>query len=519
LKEITSTAFKAICQGFLDWLAQPSSTPFDALVKQKRVIKESQIYPVKNNLRFIIHFIIQNAICPLQNLRLMVLTRLDVCQKIYELLLKRSVGSGRIHAIFLLIKKILGWTSSQQSMRTRQFIPPHTFPSFQFVDGICHEASVKRKQDARNRPLVLTQPNRARRGGGLFLNEESYLPKNNVNLVGHYDDKGENTKSVDRSNNHDSNSALRIQNMSTHTKSSVVLSREELSRVAEGTLEYLKQVRENRMMMKHKEPSEEEEEMPFTISGAIRYARYLATATFALALAPRSQVLRQMCLGSTFVEEEGNYWIKIPAEQSKNGKPILLMLPGVLSEPYRFYLKYIRPILLGKVGKEKPQSTNNNINEDQLENGIDEEFVFVQRNTGRPVKDFSGWTKSTCLELIGKAVNAHMFRHSIITMYYDSGANESELFQLATLMGHDPMTQRNYYVRPKWNDSIVRANQRVMGMLLEGKQPSIKSIPPIGNENEDFISGMNIIKTQYSNEEMANQQNNDASSLESKYIT
>ena len=56
---------------------------------------------------------------------------------------------------------------------------------------------------------------------------------------------------------------------------------------------------------------------------------YLVTSTLCLGLAPRSQVLKQLQLGTSFEknEDDGRYWVRLLAEMSKNGKPTTFALP------------------------------------------------------------------------------------------------------------------------------------------------------------------------------------------------
>jgi len=59
---------------------------------------------------------------------------------------------------------------------------------------------------------------------------------------------------------------------------------------------------------------------------------YLVTATLCLGLAPRSQVLKQLQLGSSLVKQEsdGRYWVQLLGEMSKNGKPTTFAIPHQL---------------------------------------------------------------------------------------------------------------------------------------------------------------------------------------------
>ncbi len=77
------------------------------------------------------------------------------------------------------------------------------------------------------------------------------------------------------------------------------LTRDELKAVASGTLAYL------------------------NLRDPMYYVHHLATATLALGLAPRSQVLMQLRIGTSFVKEaDGRWWVK---------------MIGTLSHPYALH--------------------------------------------------------------------------------------------------------------------------------------------------------------------------------------
>src|SRR6185437_1373163 len=104
------------------------------------------------NLRFI--FALLHECGAVNEINLQCLTKLSICQALLTAINQRQVGSGRIHAIFLLIKKVLVFLSSQESSRLHQFTLPSTYESYLFVDNICGESSQKRKQESRNRIVL-----------------------------------------------------------------------------------------------------------------------------------------------------------------------------------------------------------------------------------------------------------------------------------------------------------------------------------------------------------------------------
>ncbi|MCP5978532.1 hypothetical protein NL364_29000, partial [Klebsiella pneumoniae] len=86
---------------FLEWLTQPPLTQCEALVKARRVKTNAQLQPIKLNLRFIFALLYDKEVVEAVNLQ--DLTKLSICQALFEAMNQRKVGSGRFHAIFLLI--------------------------------------------------------------------------------------------------------------------------------------------------------------------------------------------------------------------------------------------------------------------------------------------------------------------------------------------------------------------------------------------------------------------------------
>ena len=126
-------------------------------------------------------------------------------------------------------------------------------------------------------------------------------------------------------------------------------------------------------------------------SEARRFTECFITVLFALLLAPRQQVLREMTMDSIARSgDRSNYVIRMSAERTKVGHPVLLRVPDILTEKFHFYFRHILP--QGHTG-----------------------HVFLQRG-GEPRQDFSSATRAVTKQLIGRAVNAHQFRHCIATL-------------------------------------------------------------------------------------------------------
>jgi len=250
------------------------------------------------------------------------------------------------------------------------------------------------------------------------------------------------------------------------------------------------------------------------------YARYLVTATFCLGLAPRSQILKQLRIGSSFVKENGRYWMKLLAEQSKDGKPTLLAIPDALTQAYDHYLEHVRPLIAVKKNRTQTSSSGVAITPGGVvaaaavaaaaaaavtqhtvpaevprlggsssgwrQHGADyDEYVFVKRDGSGPRPEFTSFTTAITLKLLGKVLTAHSFRTSVITSYYESGATQSEMDTLARLMSHDSATAKAHYFRPQFTKSAVDTNSKVASFLMmEGGANQVGTIArqPLGSQ-------------------------------------
>ena len=108
--------------------------------------------------------------------------------------------------------------------------------------------------------------------------------------------------------------------------------------------------------------------------------------------------------------------IQMPAELSKNGKGTLVPLTHpTLNNAYAFYLESIRPSLVKPIVNVQDGSE------------VDSGYVFLKRDGQSPRSDFSDWAKEITQLFIGRQVNAHAFRHGLITTYYQASATQSEM--------------------------------------------------------------------------------------------
>lgn len=183
------------------------------------------------------------------------------------------------------------------------------------------------------------------------------------------------------------------------------------------------------------------------------FTKYLVTATLCLGLAPRSQVLQQLRIGSTLKrEQDGRYWIQLLAEMNKHGKPTRFALPTQLTAAYDYYLATVRPRLLKGTYIASQQEYQH-------------DYVFFKRCGKAPRSDSSGATTVVTQHLIGRPINPHAFRAGLITTFYEAGATQNDMDILATIMAHDSTTARTYYNRPQLAAAAVETSQRVTQIL------------------------------------------------------
>ena len=293
------------CYPFLHWLTIPATTSCEALVKNRRVKSTSQMQPVKSNLKFI--FALLWEIKAVELVELTAFTRLSICEALNQAVTDRRVGSGRVHALFLLVKKVLVFLASAQSTRTRQFVQASTaFESYMYVDGICADSSHERKQAARNR-MVLGHDGSREAQAALA----SQQPKRFEVPKLWTEEKQQSPPPPPLRQLPIATAAAQV------PTSSPTMSQGEFQQVTQACLAYLTREIQGRYASDATATATD----PDTAADWL-YTHYLVTATLCLGMAPRSQVLQQLQLGSSFVREaDGQYWVKMLAAQSKNGRP------------------------------------------------------------------------------------------------------------------------------------------------------------------------------------------------------
>jgi hypothetical protein len=143
-----------VSEEFITWLSQGAHTVFEQSIKRKRMTSPAQVRPIKTNIRFLFGELISLGICTADTIQMIVFTRLDLVQQLMECIKGRGVGAGRIYALVLLMKKIVIFLCSKQSLATRHHIPPQTVASFQYIDSLCDEMSRQKKMNREDRSVL-----------------------------------------------------------------------------------------------------------------------------------------------------------------------------------------------------------------------------------------------------------------------------------------------------------------------------------------------------------------------------
>jgi hypothetical protein len=448
---LTEDQLQAACYPFLVWLSQPPLMQCEALVKVRRVRAQSQLLPIKSNLRFLFTLLHQGK--HVRAVQLEDLGKLTVCQSLSDALSNRGAGSARIHALFLLVKKILVFLCSQESNRRKQFLQPTMHESYLYVDGICADSGLRRKQEARNRAVLgvhsaqLLSKQQAAHAPPAFEIPKLWSDATSSSAPSPVAVVRQLIPSV---------IATAAAAPGPAVSSANELTKDELRTIAQGCMSFLNAAIESDGTATVPAAAASSSRSVSASAAVVRAASdrmfmaYLATATLCLGLAPRSQILAQLQIGSSFTKEiaTGRYCVKILAEMSKNGKPTMFTLPTQLSPAFDYFLQVVRPRLLSAPTAGGPH-----------------EYVFVKSNGAAPRSDFSSCTSTVSLQLIGRCVNAHAFRSAVITAFYEAGASQSEMDTLASIMAHDTTTARAFYFRPKFAAAAAESGQRMLECL------------------------------------------------------
>jgi hypothetical protein len=409
--------FHRICGTFLEWLAQPPCSSIETAVKTRRVVTDAQTHPVKYNLKYIINAVVTSE--PAMNIDTLTLLRfqeLPVCKVVVSVMEKKRVGAARLHTVLLLIKKVLVFLCYTESEEKKQYLTPNIYSSYQYVASLCSEASQRRKRDARDRSTLGIAPS-------------SFFENTAARIAG--------------STEQDEPSSTTIKMVPTMTK-------DQLSTITSRCLATL-----NQLMLKPLSNYTRERTLAHALSR--QFARLLVTSLLCPGLAPRSQVLKKLQIGTSLSMERGQYWMKLASKDSKNSRPVLVPIAKELTRPISFYVETVRPNLV---------------------RGKHNQYMFLKRSGDGPREEFSFFTRPITQDFVGVAFNAHAFRAGVITTFWQSGATEADMVALAHTMAHDHTTARNYYFKPKLEDASLFANDRMSRILLSPRVIDAVSEPP-----------------------------------------
>ncbi|KAJ1432706.1 hypothetical protein B484DRAFT_327140 [Ochromonadaceae sp. CCMP2298] len=159
------------------------------------------------------------------------------------------------------------------------------------------------------------------------------------------------------------------------------------------------------------------------------YQRYLLLAFFSC-VPDRQRTFRELEIGRTFLQVEGQYLIQHGPEDYKTG--------NVYGE---------RPPLM--ISKELTAAVDDFILNWREALAPTGPHLFVQARTGRALTADSVYAlvSRACYEFAGKRTNPHLLRDIVVTHVRSTQASERELEALALYMGHSIGMQRSSYDR------------------------------------------------------------------------
>src|SRR5262249_12920876 len=148
-----------------------------------------------------------------------------------------------------------------------------------------------------------------------------------------------------------------------------------------------------------------------------------------LALCPiRLKNFAALQIGQTFKEINGRWWIALPGNVTKSGRPDERPVPAWLKRYIDVYLNQSRPILLGS---RPPTNT-----------------LWISSTTGRRMttKNLGTLISKITLETIGVNVSPHLFRTAAASTAAAYGGNTPHL--ASALLNHtDPRVTEEHYNR------------------------------------------------------------------------
>ena len=122
------------------------------------------------------------------------------------------------------------------------------------------------------------------------------------------------------------------------------------------------------------------------------------------------------------------YSIQVTSDLTKNRQPVQVQLPANL---YCYYESTVRPVRVAQAIK-KGQSD-------------EQQIVFCgERIISQPAW-LDTWVRELTERLLGRRIKMHHFRHSLVSIIYNSPHTPQDMAELALVMGHSPETQAKYY--------------------------------------------------------------------------
>jgi integrase len=148
-----------------------------------------------------------------------------------------------------------------------------------------------------------------------------------------------------------------------------------------------------------------------------------------LALCPiRLKNFAGLEIGETFKEVHGRWWIALPGNMTKSGRPDERPVPAWLNRYIEAYLNQSRPVLIGS----RPPTN----------------ALWISSTTGRPMttKNMGTLISKITLETLGVDVSPHLFRTAAASTAATYGGNTPHL--ASALLNHtDPRVTEEHYNR------------------------------------------------------------------------
>lgn len=183
----------------------------------------------------------------------------------------------------------------------------------------------------------------------------------------------------------------------------------------------------------------------FPLTIAESWQRCFISLLFLDLIGPRSQTMSSLSTDTVLRPNAPNntsaglWQVRIPAEKSKSGQPVLMDVPALLSPRFEILFDRVLP----------PDWTGP---------------LFVTRN-GKVRTDFTDMTRPTTTIFLGRPINPHRFRTSISTMFNQRQDVAHGLMRgLADHMSHTSEVQQRFYVRAK----RLKTGAALQRIIMEG---------------------------------------------------